>query len=475
MVPLVCALLPAAHAFTLSATPRGKIRSREPLMQTPAEAQAQMDALAQQIQMLQLQQQIAALQQKSSQAATPAAAPAPIVEPTVATPPAPVAIAEAVATPPAPVALPEPVAMPPVPVPVAIPEAVATPPAPLVRDPVEVQAQMDAVAQKIQMLQLQEQIAQMQKMQAAATPTVVPPPIAAAESAAVVAPPPAALALPDIVIAPPAALAVPEAAVDAVSASWDNLNVVGVLAAVALLPVGYFGATKVAEFVNSRYDELQGDGTAAAAEGPLGPPTSFAPRAPGNAYANQLWAQRQADLEVARASNWEGAPAYVSGTRDAKDIFAAGLSNLLQEPTGWFFGQPSALYSNAAAPPAPLDATPTAATPVATPVAAAPVAATPVAAPVAAPITPPVAPQPVVPSVAPSPAAPAASPAASGVMPPAAMPTASGRVVPSGSKAMLKSSRRASRAARRAERVPPSTPEEVASARAGEYDYGQSE
>lgn len=44
------------------------------------------------------------------------------------------------------------------------------------------------------------------------------------------------------------------------------------------------------------------------------------------------------------------------GKRDAKELFFSGLDNLSKEPTGWFFGKPSALYSNAKPPPPPTPA-----------------------------------------------------------------------------------------------------------------------
>ena len=46
------------------------------------------------------------------------------------------------------------------------------------------------------------------------------------------------------------------------------------------------------------------------------------------------------------------APDSDESQRDAKEIFFGGLENLKQKPTGWLFGEPSALYSNLP-PPAP--------------------------------------------------------------------------------------------------------------------------
>lgn len=43
--------------------------------------------------------------------------------------------------------------------------------------------------------------------------------------------------------------------------------------------------------------------------------------------------------------------ALYAGKRDAQQIFFAGLENVKAEPTGWMFGKPSALYSNAKSPP----------------------------------------------------------------------------------------------------------------------------
>ena len=105
-----------------------------------------------------------------------------------------------------------------------------------------------------------------------------------------------------------------------------------------------------------------------------------------------------------------------------------GLENLAAEPTGWLFGQPSALYSNevVSAPVEPMMATEEASMPMAAPSLGAD-------APMGMPVD-------------------------------GAAPT--GRVVPTSPSSMVKKGRK-----KRAKRVPPSTPEEIEAARRGEYDY----
>jgi len=68
--------------------------------------------------------------------------------------------------------------------------------------------------------------------------------------------------------------------------------------------------------------------------------------------AEELRAQRErenaaflAEAEVAWANSWEEPPKE-QPQRSALDIFSEGLQNLQKEPTGWFFGKPSSLYSN---------------------------------------------------------------------------------------------------------------------------------
>ena len=380
----------------------------------------------------------------------------------------------------------------------------------MMADPGDVQGQIAALQQQLEMIKLQAQIKELEAKTAAQAPLPVeaPQPVAAVPEIATIPPPavevpevatipPPAVVVPEIApevftapvytapavtapvytapmpdiaaVAPPAAAvqsmvpAVPDAAAAAAVASSGGdppylAIAVGVL---VLVPSLYFGGTKFVSFVNERYDELQG--TEGAEGAPQAASPSFAPRAPGNQAANRMWSEREADAEAMRAMSWDAPEVR---TRNAREIFFEGIENLMAEPQGWLFGAPSPLYSNApsmsapstpSAPAAPLQEMSAnfAAPPVApTPVAPAPVAAPPVAAPY----------------VAPTAAAPAPTAAVPDMPAPAPM---AGRVIPSGSKGMTKGKRAARRKAR-AERVPPSTPEEVASARAGEYDYGQS-
>ena len=46
-----------------------------------------------------------------------------------------------------------------------------------------------------------------------------------------------------------------------------------------------------------------------------------------------------------------------SGDSSAYDIVQTGLTNLEKDPTGWMFGEPSALYSNAPPPSPPPEET----------------------------------------------------------------------------------------------------------------------
>lgn len=327
-----------------------------------AVAQQQLEALQQQLQILELKAKIAKLQDT----ATTAAPSQPLTPQPIIAEPVPMPAVTAV-TPPPPVQV---VTPPPTQVPA--PVAVYTPP-PVVEVP----------------------------QVAAAPPVVATPPVTPAiDTAMVSAPPPA----------------VEKAAeVAAASSSSSDPNLVPIIATLALVPIGYFAATKAIEFVNSRYDEIQ-EGREPAS------PSSFAPASKGNVLANRMMAERQAQTEVERANLWDTGGAPPGGTRNAIDIFSRGLENLLEDPTGWRFGPPSALYSNL-------------------------------------PIAPPPAPR-----AAPGPAAGAFT---------------AGRVVPSAAPSPVPSSNPAKKGkkgkkARRA-RVPPSTPEELELARRGEWKYGQDE
>jgi len=256
--------------------------------------------------------------------------------------------------------------------------------------------------------------------------------------------------------APSTALSIPpppvvEAAVAKTAAFGELFGIpyLGVALPLLIVPLAYFGGPAFVDFINKRYDELQSGESSAAPD--------FAPRAPGNQAANKMWSQRQADDEIARASSWGEVEPVAQ--KNAMEIFMTGLENLQKEPMGWYFGPPSPLYSNALPPPVIRDE-------------GMPMAqAMPVAPPTAAPIA----------TDAGWIGEPAAAPVAT-AMPTApdgglAPPPETGRVVPSGSKSMTKRQRRAKRGSKAAAtpRVPPSTPEEISAARAGEYDYGQSE
>jgi len=136
--------------------------------------------------------------------------------------------------------------------------------------------------------------------------------------------------------------------------------------------------------------------------------------------------------EVNRAMSW-GSEAQSEGTLSAPEILFAAIENLGRDPTGWFFGPPSALYSNlpVAPPPAPSSA---------------------------------VASMPKFGSLADGPA-PARAVAAPTRAPAAAAPEARGKVVRSGAAGKGRSGKR----------IPPSTPEQVEAARKGEYDYSKGE
>ena len=241
--------------------------------------------------------------------------------------------------------------------------------------------------------------------------------------------------------------------------------------------MGYFGATKFVDFVNERYEELNGDGAKTSSAPPA--PT-FAPTPAGNVLANKMWRERAAEREAERASSWDEEDSELT-LRSAPEIFFGGLENLAKDPKGWLFGSPSPLYSNArAVADAPTTPTATAAPP--------PVAATPAPAEAAPAVsdfrsdflssaTPP---RPVSPPVPLDDAPPEVPPAETAAPPapraPETAAAASGRVVPTGSAGYLKrKKRRAERAQREeqpdAERVAPSTPEEVEAARRGEYDF----
>ena len=504
------ALPSMGYAFSMAGrtvvTPSSALRRpqyRPVMMADPGDVQGQIAALQQQLEMIKLQAQIKELEAKSAaQAPLPVEAPQPVAAvPEIATIPPPAVVVPEIA----PEVFTAPVYTAPVytaPMPdiaaVAPPAAAVQSMVPAVPDAAAAAAaaassggdQIAALQKQIEIIQLQQQIKALELNRAASAPlpleapppAVVVPQIAPEVYTAPVYTAPAVTApvytapMPDIAaVTPPAAAvqsmvpAVPDAAAAAAavaSSGGDPPYLAIAVGVLVLVPSLYFGGTKFVSFVNERYDELQG--TEGAEGAPQAASPSFAPRAPGNQAANRMWSEREADAEAMRAMSWDAPEVR---TRNAREIFFEGIENLMAEPQGWLFGAPSPLYSNApsmsapstpSAPAAPLQemsanfaAPPVAPTPVApAPVAPAPVAAPPVAAPY----------------VAPTAAAPAPTAAVPDMPAPAPM---AGRVIPSGSKGMTKGKRAARRKAR-AERVPPSTPEEVASARAGEYDYGQS-
>ena len=337
----------------------------------------------------------------------------------------------------------------------------------------DLDAQLDALTQRLEILQLKAQLAELQRSAAAATsaeattivqaaaPVSPAEPIAAAvqavvtapaavDSAAQVAAAQAVAAEPvvaQVVAAPEAIQAVVAAAAAAAQPSSlpfglpfgvpfglpTDGGVPTLALAAVLVPTVAFGGKLFIDFVEQRYAELKaseapGDADARA--------RSFAPPSAGNLAANRRWSEREAAAEAERASSWVSSP----GGRSATEIVAKGLTNLAEDPIGWFFGEPSPLYSNVAVA-RPLMATPPPARP----------------------------------------------------MPPAAAASAmeappfEGRVVPTPALA-ARSERRQRRegagegfgsrtsagaSASRPARVPPSTPEEVEAARRGEWDYGQ--
>ena len=397
----------AATALTMGGAPLVAPRVR------PVAMNADIAALEKQMEMLQIQKQIADLQKLT-------AAPAPV--------PAPV-----------PVAIPAPV--------IEAPIAAMPVPAPVLEAP----SNIAALEKQMEMLELQKKIADLQKLTAAPAPVPAPVPVAipapvieapvAAMSMPVEAPMSAAIqALPDTV-APAAASGMPFGLDIPHVPFLEGLPFnMGVIIPLALVPAGYFGATAFAGFVNSKYDEIQG-------REPADSP-SFAPRARGNQMANKMQKQlaaREAEMEVERAMSWDTVGGVRGdGTRNAQDIFFGGLESLSDSPTGWLFGAPSALYSNQQE--AARSEPPTMPMPDEVMMPPVPVPATPVAS--AAPLTP-------------ATPMPSVSFVGDGAM-------ETGRVVPTGSKAK---DRKEKRAAGRVQRVPPSSPEEVEAARRGEYDY----
>ena len=199
-------------------------------------------------------------------------------------------------------------------------ESVATDLAPTVMD--DTAAEMEALKRQIEALKLKAEIQQLQ-----------------AELAA------QAAAAPDSASASKAAIQAAPAASDAVSASSTGISpVAGVLLLAALVPVAYLGANKFGEFIESRYADITGGSTVDSGEKASSEPRKFAPPSEGTLLANQLWSEREAEREMALASAWD--EDAVPGDRSAPDIVFTGLTNLLQDPTGWFFGGPSPLYSN---------------------------------------------------------------------------------------------------------------------------------
>lgn len=365
---MLLVLLPSvAHAFTPTALPRhmswATAGGRKPAltMAAPEELSAEIARLQLQVEIMKLQAQIdqARIQQPAPEAVAPPTS-EPIVPPADAPPPD----LDAVPTPDAVVldavpSLPSPVPSLPTPVP-SLPTVPAAP---------------------------QELVPSLAPVMTTAPAETIPEPAVAAE-------------------------VVQQAAT---SSSFLPDVPLPVIAGLALVPVGYFGATKFVDFINTYYDGMQDDDAT--------PPSSFAPPSNGNLMANRMWAEQQAEAEVARANSWY--PASAEASRSAPEIFWAGVENLQQDPLGWVFGEPSALYSNAGGAPEGSAASTTSTTGDA---------------------------------LAPASGDDGLSPV--------------GSVVPT--QAARRSSKK-QRKGRRGQRVPPSTPEEVDAARRGEYDYYGSE
>jgi hypothetical protein len=334
----------------------------------------------------------------------------------------------------------------------------------------DLDAQLDALTQKLEILQLKAQLAELQRSAAAATsaeattivqaaaPVSPAEPIAAAvqavvtapaavDSAAQVAAAQAVAAEPvvaQVVAAPEAIQAVVAAAAAAAQPSSlpfglpTDGGVPTLALAAVLVPTVAFGGKLFIDFVEQRYAELKaseapGDADARA--------RSFAPPSAGNLAANRRWSEREAAAEAERASSWVSSP----GGRSSTEIVAKGLTNLAEDPIGWFFGEPSPLYSNVAVA-RPLMATPPPARPMPPAAAASAMEAPPFEG-----------------RVVPTPARSERRQRREGA----------GEGFGSRTSAGAGASATAGASASRPARVPPSTPEEVEAARRGEWDYGQ--
>ena len=339
----------------------------------------------------------------------------------------------------------------------------------------DLDAQLDALTQKLEILQLKAQLAELQRSAAAATsaaattivqaaaPVSPAEPIAAAVQAVVTAPAAVdsaaqvAAAQPvvaQVVAAPEAIQAVVAAAAAAAQPSSlpfglpfgvpfglpTDGGVPTLALAAVLVPTVAFGGKLFIDFVEQRYAELKaseapGDADARA--------RSFAPPSAGNLAANRRWSEREAAAEAERASSWVSSP----GGRSSTEIVAKGLTNLAEDPIGWFFGEPSPLYSNVAVA-RPLMATPPPARPMPPAAAASAMEAPPFEG-----------------RVVPTPARSERRQRREG----AGEGFGSRTSASAGASASASAGASASRPAR----VPPSTPEEVEAARRGEWDYGQ--
>ena len=342
----------------------------------------------------------------------------------------------------------------------------------------DLDAQLDALTQRLEILQLKAQLAELQRSAAAATsaeattivqaaaPVSPAEPIAAAVQAVVTAPAAVDSAaqvaaaqaaepvVAQVVAAPEAIQAVVAAAAAAAQPSSlpfglpfgvpfglpTDGGVPTLALAAVLVPTVAFGGKLFIDFVEQRYAELKaseapGDADARA--------RSFAPPSAGNLAANRRWSEREAAAEAERASSWVSSP----GGRSSTEIVAKGLANLAEDPIGWFFGEPSPLYSNVAVA-RPLMATPPPARPMPPAAAASAMEAPPFEG-----------------RVVPTPARSERRQRREGAGEGFGSRTSAG----AGASASASAGASASRAAR----VPPSTPEEVEAARRGEWDYGQ--
>ena len=223
---------------------------------------------------------------------------------------------------------------------------------------------IEDLKQQIELLRLKQQLAELkgdsQPPLAAVVPVPEPPaPVAISEAppavVAAIPKPPAPIAPPEPVAVPeppaatwvlptpameaaPVPATMPEAVAEpVVSALQQASNApteppnMAIFFALLLIPIGAFGGQRFVDFVNTRYEEI--GGTVGGG--------NYASAAAPDEFSPSSWA---ADAEVAAASGWDTGAASVG--RSAPEIFWTAVDNFNADPTGWWFGQPSALYSN---------------------------------------------------------------------------------------------------------------------------------